>query len=86
VSLCPLILVADLGLRITSQASVYGKCILVDFNSVHKDQCAKEFMKLKDCYLVSIPRIMCNRNLSNRLHGDGQGCGEGEAMISASNT
>lgn len=32
---------------------MYGKCIVADFNSVHKDKCANEFMKLKDCYLVS---------------------------------
>jgi hypothetical protein len=34
------------------QVAVYGKCIVADYNSVHKDMCAKEFMKLKDCYLV----------------------------------
>lgn len=35
-----------------TQASVYGKCIVADYNAVHKDKCAAEFMKLKDCYLV----------------------------------
>lgn len=35
------------------QAAVYGKCIVADYNSVHKDKCVKEFLKLKDCYLVS---------------------------------
>lgn len=34
------------------QSVVYGKCIFADYNNVHKDMCAKEFMKLKDCYLV----------------------------------
>ncbi len=34
------------------QAASYGKCIVADYNAVHKDMCAKEFMKLKDCYLV----------------------------------
>ncbi len=34
------------------QAAVYGKCILADYDSVHKDKCKAEFMKLKDCYLV----------------------------------
>ena len=33
---------------------MYGKCVVTDYNSVHKDKCAKEFMKLKDCYLVWI--------------------------------
>lgn len=35
------------------QSSVYGKCIFTDYNNVHKDKCAAEFMKLKECYLVS---------------------------------
>ena len=34
------------------QAAAYGKCILADYTSVHKDMCVKEFLKLKDCYLV----------------------------------
>jgi len=34
-----------------AEASVYGKCILADYNSVHKDQCVQEFMRLKECYL-----------------------------------
>jgi NADH dehydrogenase [ubiquinone] 1 alpha subcomplex assembly factor 8 len=39
----------------TLQAALYGKCVVADYNSVHKDQCAKEFMKLKNCYLVRHP-------------------------------
>ncbi|KAH7249174.1 hypothetical protein CEP52_004729 [Fusarium oligoseptatum] len=35
------------------EAAAYGKCIVADYNSVHKDKCAKEFMKLKDCYLAA---------------------------------
>jgi hypothetical protein len=34
------------------QAAVYGQCIVADYNTVYKEKCAKEFMKLKDCYLV----------------------------------
>lgn len=41
-------------LTILQQAAVYGKCIVVDYNSVHKDKCAAEFLKLKDCYIVRI--------------------------------
>lgn len=37
---------------------MYGKCVVEDYNSVHKDKCAKEFLKLKDCYLVS--RLWCH--------------------------
>jgi NADH dehydrogenase [ubiquinone] 1 alpha subcomplex assembly factor 8 len=39
----------------SSQASVYGKCIVADFNHVHKDKCLKEFLRLKDCFLVRSP-------------------------------
>ncbi|KAK4130298.1 hypothetical protein BT67DRAFT_391342, partial [Trichocladium antarcticum] len=38
--------------KCSAEAAVYGKCIFVDYNSIHKDQCVKEFMKLKNCYLV----------------------------------
>ncbi|KAK4455442.1 hypothetical protein QBC34DRAFT_432759 [Podospora aff. communis PSN243] len=36
-----------------AEAAVYGKCIVADYNSVHKDKCVKEFMKLKDCFLAA---------------------------------
>ncbi|OXV08500.1 hypothetical protein Egran_03736 [Elaphomyces granulatus] len=35
------------------QAASYGKCVVADYNAVYKDMCAKEFMKLKDCYLAA---------------------------------
>ncbi len=35
------------------EASAYGKCILKDYQSVHQDMCVKEFMRLKECYVVS---------------------------------
>ncbi|PTB70100.1 hypothetical protein BBK36DRAFT_1189542 [Trichoderma citrinoviride] len=35
------------------EATAYGKCIVADYNDVTKDKCAREFMRLKDCYLVS---------------------------------
>ena len=34
------------------QASIYGKCIVAEYNSVHKDKCLTEFLRLKDCYMV----------------------------------
>lgn len=37
-----------------SQAAEYGKCIVADYNAIHKDMCAKEFLKLKNCYLVCL--------------------------------
>ncbi|KAI1411650.1 hypothetical protein F5Y13DRAFT_190951 [Hypoxylon sp. FL1857] len=33
------------------QATVYGKCIVEDYNSVHKDKCVNEFLRLKNCFL-----------------------------------
>jgi hypothetical protein len=40
------------------QASVYGKCIVADYNSVHKDKCLTEFLRLKDCYMVRSPKVL----------------------------
>ena len=37
------------------KAAVYGQCIVADYNAVHKDKCAAEFARLKDCYLVGLP-------------------------------
>ena len=34
------------------KGAVYGKCIAGNYQSVSKDMCAKEFMALKECYLV----------------------------------
>lgn len=42
------------GMLTKHQSTIYGKCIVADYNSVYKDKCAAEFMKLKDCYLVII--------------------------------
>ncbi|KAI0025837.1 hypothetical protein F4780DRAFT_774689 [Xylariomycetidae sp. FL0641] len=42
---------AEAAAQCSPEAAIYGKCIVADFNSVHKDKCATEFMKLKDCYL-----------------------------------
>ncbi|KAK7184984.1 hypothetical protein DPSP01_002811 [Paraphaeosphaeria sporulosa] len=39
--------------KCSKESAVYGKCILADYNNVHKDKCAAEFMKLKDCYLAA---------------------------------
>jgi hypothetical protein len=36
---------------------MYGKCIFTDYNNVHKNQCATEFMRLKECYLVLPPLL-----------------------------
>lgn len=32
---------------------MYGKCVAANYQNVSKGMCAKEFMALKDCYLVS---------------------------------
>ncbi|KAJ5097465.1 hypothetical protein N7456_008186 [Penicillium angulare] len=35
------------------EAAAYGKCVVADYSSVHKDMCAKEFLRLKDCFLAA---------------------------------
>ncbi|EEQ32030.1 conserved hypothetical protein [Microsporum canis CBS 113480] len=42
--------------KCSAEATVYGKCILADYTAVSKDMCAKEFMKLKDCFLAAAKR------------------------------
>lgn len=37
---------------------MYGKCISANYQNVKKDMCAKEFLALKDCYLVSVPQML----------------------------
>ncbi|KAA8651744.1 uncharacterized protein ATNIH1004_000640 [Aspergillus tanneri] len=39
------------------EAAAYGKCIVGDYNAVHKDMCVKEFMKLKDCFLAASKKV-----------------------------
>jgi NADH dehydrogenase [ubiquinone] 1 alpha subcomplex assembly factor 8 len=34
------------------ESAVYGKCIAQDYNNVGKDKCAKEFLRLQQCYTV----------------------------------
>lgn len=55
-----------LALTLISQAAAYGKCIVADYQSVHQDMCAKEFMRLKDCYLVCGPVVL---DISLRIYG-----------------
>ncbi|KAF2652008.1 hypothetical protein K491DRAFT_664608 [Lophiostoma macrostomum CBS 122681] len=38
--------------KCSKEGSAYGKCILADYNNVHKDKCVTEFLKLKECYIV----------------------------------
>ncbi|PYH99702.1 hypothetical protein BO71DRAFT_394181 [Aspergillus ellipticus CBS 707.79] len=39
--------------RCSTEAAAYGKCVVADYNAVQKGMCAKEFLKLKDCYLAA---------------------------------
>ncbi|RWQ92108.1 hypothetical protein C8Q69DRAFT_510232 [Paecilomyces variotii] len=39
------------------EAAAYGKCVVADYQSVHKDMCVKEFMRLKDCYLAAAKKL-----------------------------
>ncbi|KAH6679593.1 hypothetical protein B0J14DRAFT_302074 [Halenospora varia] len=39
--------------KCSAESSAYGKCIVTDYNSVHKDKCITEFMRLKNCFSAS---------------------------------
>ena len=39
--------------KCTTEGAVYGKCVSANYQNVSKDMCVKEFMMLKDCYVVS---------------------------------
>ncbi|KAL2042443.1 hypothetical protein N7G274_004935 [Stereocaulon virgatum] len=47
---------AEAVAKCSAEASVYGKCIIADYNGVYKDKCLTEFMKLKDCYTAAAKR------------------------------
>ena len=36
-----------------NQGVAYGKCVAAEYQNARKDMCVQEFMRLKDCYLVS---------------------------------
>ncbi|WPH00027.1 Hypothetical protein R9X50_00285000 [Acrodontium crateriforme] len=46
--------------KCSPEGAVYGKCISANYQNVHKDMCAKEFMLLKDCYLASLRTTNAN--------------------------
>ncbi|KAI9674115.1 MAG: hypothetical protein M1817_001933 [Caeruleum heppii] len=39
--------------KCSTESSIYGKCIVADYNNVTKDKCLTEFLRLKDCYLAA---------------------------------
>ncbi|EKV10099.1 hypothetical protein PDIG_57900 [Penicillium digitatum PHI26] len=51
--------IAKASAQCSVEVAAYGKCVVADYNSVHKDMCVKEFMRLKDCYLVGGERVLC---------------------------
>ena len=44
---------------------MYGKCIVADYNHVSKDVCLTEFLRLKDCYIVSLPSAYHDLNTTH---------------------
>ena len=58
------------------QASVYGKCIVADYNAAYHDKCLTEFMRLKNCYLVS--GQVCPKSPNKMVTDLCQGCSEEE--------
>ncbi|KAJ5682556.1 hypothetical protein N7462_005721 [Penicillium macrosclerotiorum] len=45
--------IAKAAAQCSAEATAYGKCVVADYNSVHKDMCVKEFMRLKNCVLAA---------------------------------
>ncbi|KIW53319.1 hypothetical protein PV05_08902 [Exophiala xenobiotica] len=52
----PIEKLAEAAAKCSVEATAYGKCILADYQSTYQDMCAKEFMRLKDCYLKNAKR------------------------------
>ncbi|PQK09111.1 hypothetical protein BB8028_0001g11820 [Beauveria bassiana] len=42
---------AKAATQCSAEAAAYGKCIVADYTAVEKDKCAREFMRLKNCYM-----------------------------------
>jgi hypothetical protein len=59
----------DLPILISYQGASYGKCIVAEYQNVRKDMCAKEFMQLKNCYLVSLVHSSSSGNANELLTG-----------------
>ncbi|KAH7036345.1 hypothetical protein B0J12DRAFT_678959 [Macrophomina phaseolina] len=47
---------ASAAAKCSVESAAYGKCILADYNNVHKDMCLKDFLRLKDCYLAAVKK------------------------------
>jgi hypothetical protein len=61
----PEVIPAYRSLLINAQGAVYGKCIAANYQNAHKDMCAKEFMMLKDCYLVGVIWLLTTSGYAN---------------------
>jgi len=44
---------AQAAAKCSAESSIYGKCIVADYNNVYKDKCLTEFLRLKECYLAA---------------------------------
>ncbi|RPA85051.1 hypothetical protein BJ508DRAFT_235606 [Ascobolus immersus RN42] len=40
----------------SAQAAVYGKCIVADYNDIHKNKCGEEFAKFQECVKVALKK------------------------------
>lgn len=39
------------------EALAYGKCVIADFNTIHKNKCLNEFLRLKNCYIHASTKL-----------------------------
>ncbi|PUU79956.1 hypothetical protein B9Z19DRAFT_1124380 [Tuber borchii] len=35
--------------KCSAEMSAYGRCVVADYNNIHKDKCLEEFLKLREC-------------------------------------
>ncbi|KAF1813781.1 hypothetical protein P152DRAFT_394601 [Eremomyces bilateralis CBS 781.70] len=40
--------------KCSKESSTYGTCITANYKNVQKNMCLDEFLRLKNCYLVSL--------------------------------
>lgn len=66
----PILTLARAASACRAEASLYGKCIVKDYNDIYQGKCAREFAVLRECYLVCPFRIMFCARIAAALGAD----------------
>ena len=56
----------------SEQGAVYGKCVAANYQNIKKDMCAREFLALKDCYIVRFGKRSSDSNANAEVESRGQ--------------